>query len=217
MNLLMTCGYKHTLSSGLAPITAASTTDAGVSVGYIHDLNYEKHNDHHWYAMIATYQRERMAAEHLRQHGVLVYYPTRKDGTSFLPNTLFIYTDLLTAESFVRFSKADPHHLDYLHFMYDKTKVNEKGKNPPIVIPVNQMDNFIRLLSVGDDGTELLPKEDIRFREGDEVMVTGGNFKGIRGRIARVSGSTRVVVTLDGVCYVAAAYIAKRYISPITK
>ena len=100
--------------------------------------------------------------------------------------------------------------------MYDKTKVNGEGKNPPITIPVSQMDNFIRLLSVGDDDTSLLSRDEVHFRAGDEVEITGGDFKGIRGRIARVHGTTRVVVALEGVCYVATAYIAKRYINPLS-
>lgn len=218
MNLLMTSGCEYQAGIGLASFTTASNrANAGVSVGYVQDLTYEKHADYRWYAMIATYQRERKAAEHLLGHGVQVYLPMRKDGTSFIPNTLFIYTDLQTAESFVRYSKQSCRHLDYLHFMYDKTIVNEKGKNPPIIVPNSQMDNFIRLLSVGDDGTELLSKDNVRFRPGEEVIVTGGEFKGITGRIARVKGSTRVVVTLEGVCYAAAAYIAKRYLQPVNK
>lgn len=217
MNLLMTSGCEYQPCSGLTSFTTAGNAKAGVSVGRILSPEYEKHEGYQWYAMIATYHREHKAADHLLNNGVYVYLPTRKDGTSFIPNTLFIYTDFPTAESFVRYNKDSAGHLDYLHFMYDRTTVNSKGKNPPITVPDSQMDNFIRLMSIGDDDTGLLPRDDVRFREGDEVEVIGGEFKGIRGRIARVHGTTRVVVTLEGVCYAAAAYIAKRYIKPLSK
>lgn len=182
--------------------------------------------------MVATYDRARRAAEHLSQHGVLVFYPTKKEEifrrnssrcttpitkeTSFIPNTLFIYTDLQTAESFVRYNRSSKLHLDYLHFMYDKTSRDNEGNNPPLTIAKKQMDNFINLLSKDVDGTELVSNANIRFKNGDEVEITGGQFKGIKGRIARIKGTTRIVVTLTGVCYAATTYIPKEHIKLIT-
>lgn len=177
--------------------------------------------------MTATYDRARRAAEHLSQHGVLVFYPTKKHETfsrngskrvksiikekSFIPNTLFIYTDLHTAESFVRYNRSSTLHLDYLHFMYDKT-VNNGGKNPPLTIEKIQMDNFINFISKEIAGSELVSNDNIRFKSGDEIEIIGGEFKGIKGRVARIKGVTRVVVTLTGVCYAATTYIPKEYI-----
>lgn len=180
--------------------------------------------------MTATYDRARRAAEHLSQHGVLVFYPTKKHETfkrnasrriksivkekSFIPNTLFIYTDLQTAELFVRYNRSSTLHLDYLHFMYDKT-VNNGGKNPPLTIEKIQMDNFINFISKEVEGSELVSNENIKFKSGDEIEVIGGQFKGIKGRVARIKGVTRVVVTLTGVCFAATTYIPKEYIKLI--
>ena len=41
------------------------------------------------------------------------------------------------------------------------------------------------------------------------VIVTDGEFKNIRGRVARIAGQQRVVVELFEGCLVATAYIPK--------
>lgn len=39
------------------------------------------------------------------------------------------------------------------------------------------------------------------------VRVMDGEFAGVEGRVARVSGQQRVVVEVEGVCLIATAYI----------
>lgn len=219
--------------AGREPRITASDIATGVSVSRVTNTEYTANPEYQWYAMIATYDRARRAAEYLSQHGVLVFYPTKKQEiirrnkskrtstttkeTSFIPNTLFVYTDLQTAESFVRYNRSSKLHIDYLHFMYDKTLRDIKGNNPPLTIAKKQMDNFINLLSKDVEGTELVSNANIRFKSGDEVEITGGQFKGIKGRIARIKGTTRIVVALTGVCYAATTYIPKEYIKLIEK
>ncbi len=47
------------------------------------------------------------------------------------------------------------------------------------------------------------------FKQGDYVVVTEGDFKGIHGRVARIAGQQRVVVELFDGCLVATAYVPK--------
>lgn len=215
-------------SAGREPRITASGATAGVSVDYVKNTDYTVNPKYKWYAMIATYDRARRAADHISQHGVLVFYPTKKQETfkrkgskrirsvikekSFIPSTLFIYTDLQTAESFVRYNRSSILHLDFLHFMYDKTVDNGEGKNPPLVVEKKQMDNFINFISKEVEGSELVSNDNIRFKSGDEVEITGGQFKGVKGRVARIKGETRVVVTLTGVCFAATTYVPKEHI-----
>ena len=44
------------------------------------------------------------------------------------------------------------------------------------------------------------------------VRVTDGEFKGVEGRVARVSGQQRVVVEVEGVCLISTAYIPSAFI-----
>ena len=46
------------------------------------------------------------------------------------------------------------------------------------------------------------------------VVVTEGEFKGIRGRVARIAGQQRVVVELLEECFVATAYIPRNTMKP---
>lgn len=48
------------------------------------------------------------------------------------------------------------------------------------------------------------------------VRVTEGDFTGVEGRVARVSGQQRVVVEIEGLCIVTTAYIPSAFIEKIT-
>lgn len=49
--------------------------------------------------------------------------------------------------------------------------------------------------------------ENIKYKLGDEVVITEGEFKDIHGRVARIAGQKRVVVELFDGCLVATAYV----------
>lgn len=50
---------------------------------------------------------------------------------------------------------------------------------------------------------------------GDWVKIIKGDFEGIIGKVARVTGQQRIVVKLDGVCLVATAYVPSCFIEKI--
>ena len=54
-----------------------------------------------------------------------------------------------------------------------------------------------------------------RIQSGDKVKIVGGDFKGVEGTVARVSGQQRVVVEIQGLCLIATAYIPTAFIEPI--
>ena len=45
------------------------------------------------------------------------------------------------------------------------------------------------------------------LKGGDKVRVIDGEFKGVVGRVARVSGQQRVIIEIDNVGLLATAYI----------
>lgn len=47
------------------------------------------------------------------------------------------------------------------------------------------------------------------------VVITEGKFKGITGRLARVSQEQRVVINIEGVGMIATAYIPTAFIAPL--
>lgn len=104
-----------------------------------------------------------------------------------------------------------------LSFYYDHTSFREDapGKNPPLVISDAAMDNFIRLTSIHNPHIIPVTSENIKYKLGDEVVITEGEFKDIRGRVARIAGQQRVVVELFDGYLVATAYVPKNAIRKI--
>lgn len=69
------------------------------------------------------------------------------------------------------------------------------------------MDNFIRLISIHNPHIIPVTSENIKYKLGDEVVITKGEFKDIHGRVARIAGQQRVLVELFAGYLVATAYI----------
>lgn len=102
-----------------------------------------------------------------------------------------------------------------LSFYYDHTSFREDApeKNPPLTVSNSAMDNFIRLTSIKNPHIIPITSENIKYKLDDEVVITGGEFVGVHGRVARIAGQQRVVVELFDGCLVATAYIPKDMMS----
>ena len=106
-----------------------------------------------------------------------------------------------------------------LSYYHDHTLHCEKSptKNPPLIISDAAMDNFIRLTSIHNPHIIPVTSENIKYKLGDNVVITEGEFKDIRGRVTRIAGQQRVVVELFDGCLVATAYIPKEAMKPYFK
>ena len=50
------------------------------------------------------------------------------------------------------------------------------------------------------------------FKSGDSVRIIEGEFKGVEGRVARIAGQQRVVITLTQIGLISTAYIPTAFI-----
>lgn len=184
----------------------------GVSVRYVPDPRKQ------WFVLRVTYNRQDKAYEYIVNDHTEAYMPLHYtlrecDGRKkrvlepLLPNLLFVYATPQRVESYV---KCTPQ-LSFVNYYYDHFHT-ENGKNLPLTIPYDVMMNFIRVSSVGNEHVRVVEEAHCHFKSGDSVRVTKGEFEGVRGRVARVSGQQRVVVSLDGLCLVATAYIPSDFI-----
>ena len=55
------------------------------------------------------------------------------------------------------------------------------------------------------------------FKGGAQVRVIDGEFKGVVGRVARVSGQQRVIIEIDNVGLLATAYIPSACLETINE
>ena len=209
-------GKQSPPCTGLTPCVSSMTSCDGVSVGYAPDPSKK------WYVMRATYHREKKAYDYilskrnspdgnridaecylpLRHVAKIVKGKRRFKIEPFLPNFLFVYATLETISQIL--NNDD---LNFLNPYYDHFKQDEAGKNPPLTIPYAAMMNFIKVTSVDIDKVKVVSEDQCHFKSGDLVKVTGGEFKGVVGRVARLGGQQRVVVEVKGVCLVSTAYV----------
>lgn len=85
----------------------------------------------------------------------------------------------------------------------------------PASIPDREMNIFILVTSSGEHGVEYLGADAEQYHTGQLVEVTDGVFKGAVGRIKRIRGNHRLIVSINGVCAVATSYIPRSFLHPI--
>ena len=172
-----------------------------------------------WYVLRVSYGRAEKANELLKAKGIETHLPLHttykevngkriKQRLPLLPNILFAKTTLSVLEQFL---KSSPD-LNFITFYYDHFNKKSDGKNPPLVVPKESMDNFIKLTSIDDEHILLIDKVNGTYKQGDYVRIIDGPFKGIEGRVTKITGQKRVIVELPGLCSVATAYIPKVFL-----
>ena len=189
----------------------------GVSVENVLDANKQ------WFVLRVSYGRIIKAKAFIEAKGLECYVPLRYKEVRKHGKKRIITEPLLSSSLFVY---ATAEQVDYLlqdkdikafenrallSYYYDHTShcENAPTKNPPLIIADIAMDNFIRLTSIHNPHIIPVTSENIKYKLGDEVVITEGEFKDIRGRVTRIAGQQRVVVELFDGCLVATAYIPK--------
>ena len=194
-----------------------SKNKGGVSVENVPSGNKQ------WFVLRVSYGRIIKAKALVEAKGLECYIPLRykeirKQGKKriitepLLPSFLFVHASAEQVDSLLQDKSIKPlENIALLSYYYDHTShcENSPTKNPPLVISDAAMDNFIRLTSIHNPHIIPVTSENIKYKLGDEVMITEGDFKDIHGRVARIAGQQRVVVELFEGYLVATAYIPK--------
>ena len=211
-------------SAGLTSRTPSTSEDTrnGVSV---ENVPFE---DKQWFVLRVSYGRIIKAkafveAKELECYVPLRYKEIRKQGKKriitepLLPSFLFVHASAEQVDSLLQDKSIKPlENIALLSYYYNHTSHCEKSptKNPPLVISDSAMDNFMRLTSIHNPHIIPVTSENIKYKLGDEVVITEGDFKDIRGRVARIAGQQRVLVELFDGYLVATAYVPKNAMKP---
>lgn len=175
----------------------------------------------HWYALRATYGREKKAYDYIINSGGTAFYPTRTtvkiiDGKhktieeSYLPNILFAYG---TEEDLKRFARnKEDEKISFLRFYCRHIHVGNKTIIEPLIVPDDQIESF-RIVCQADADNIVVSTEKVeKFQKGQVVRIIDGKFKGVVGRVARYQGQQRVGIVIDGLLTIATAYVPTAFL-----
>lgn len=173
----------------------------------------------HWYALRATYGREKKAYDYLVSKNVEAYYPTITtvkviDGKrksveeSRLPNIFFARGTEEEIKSFV----YDNVNLPHLRFYYRHFREGTRMTKEPLVIPDYQIDSLKIICAAEATDIILVPSDIHKFKTGQTVRIIDGIFKGVVGKVARYHGQQRVAVIIDGLLTIASAYVPSAFL-----
>jgi len=199
-------------------IPEARSSKKGVSVRYVPTPTMS------WFVFRASYGREDKAFEYMVEDGTFVYIAKRyvrrtvngkqkKVLETLIPNLLFVYT---TAEKAEKYIKNTPS-LSYLTYYYNHFEQDEDQKNPPLTVSRKEMENFIIATCNNNEHLKFVDESQCHFKGGEIVKVVDGLFKGVEGKVARVSGQQRVIVSLSQVGLVSTAYIPTAFLTIISE
>ncbi|MDR0893873.1 MAG: UpxY family transcription antiterminator [Prevotellaceae bacterium] len=153
-----------------------------------------------WFVMNA-YKSENKAEEALKSKGLQYFIPKcyavrvyhgvkSKRLVPAIPNLVFVQA---SKREIIDFKKV----YGFLQFvMWVKSTGMEH-----LVVPDEQMENFIKIASRHEETTIYHKPGDIDIQKGTRICIHGGQFDGVKGVFMRVRGkrSRRVVIMLEGV------------------
>lgn len=194
----------------------------GVSVESVPSRNKQ------WFVLRVSYGHIIKAKALVEANGLECYVPlrykeVRKKGKKriitepLLPSFLFIHASAEQVDSILQDKNIKAfENRALLSYYYDHTShcENAPTKNPSIIIAYTAMNIYIRLTSIHNPHIIPVTSVNIKYKLGDEVVITEGVFKDIHGRVKRIAGQQRVVVELFDGCLVATAYIPRNAIKP---
>jgi transcription antitermination factor NusG len=91
----------------------------------------------------------------------------------------------------------------------------DMGDKKIIVVPENQMQNFIAVAGNDKEQVIYLSNEDVNLKKGVKVRIIGGIFAGVEGVFMRINGDKRLVVSIPNLFSVATAYIPSQFVQEI--
>ena len=203
-------------SAGLTSCTPSiSKNKGGVSVENVPAGNKQ------WFVLRVSYGRIDKAKTFVEAKGLECYVPlqykeVRKQGKKriipipLLPSFIFVYATAEQVETLLHDNKVvanESRALLSYYFNHTIHRQDNPDRNPPLIIRDEAMNNFIRLTSIKNPHIIHVTSNNIQFKLGDMVVVTEGEFKGVHGRVARITGQQRVIVELFDECLVATAYV----------
>ena len=194
----------------------AKSSKTGESVRYVYDTNKN------WYVFRATRGRECKASDFLVEHGTYTYIAQKyvekyvrgkkkRFLQTLIPNLVFAYTTEEKAEEYVNHTPD----LSYLSYYYNHFEEDDGKKNPPLTISFKEMERYIKATCNKNKHLLFVETSQVHYKTGENVKVVEGPFAGVEGKVARISGQQRVVISLSKIGLISTAYIPTAFIQSL--
>ena len=172
-----------------------------------------------WYVLRVTYQRELSTKEYLDKLNIENFVPVRvvrrrnSKGQFFRACEVAVHNYIFIRSTREVIDELKTYKLPMLRYVMHP----QNGENQIMIVPEEQMRNFIAVAGNEDEQVLFMSPEEVALSKGDKVRIMGGVFEGVEGQLMRVKNSRgkRVVVKIDGITAVATASIPSALVEKI--
>ncbi len=141
-----------------------------------------------WYAMKTIYKKELKAKEYLDSHGIENFIPMRQEIENKRGRKSVILKPAVHNLIFVKVNLAQLNDIKIsLRYLHNQL-MTEDNISYPIIVPTQQMDQFIDALTHHLEDIIYVDLSTTRLEKGTPVRITDGKFKGYEGELEKVKG-----------------------------
>lgn len=182
-------------------------------------------HDLHWFPMRVAYGHVRKACLDLDKAGIEFFYPVNERVETHAENYKVVTTPLIENMLFVRSTKealTDIKHSDtyarYLRFITfiphcdirrDMTPMEKSAVSRIVTIPDNDMNIFIKFVSVNLDRVTLIPFSETFNHIGRKIRILHGPLAGTVCTLRRIKKNKHVHVDVGGLMTAQLEYLPK--------
>ena len=168
-------------------------------------------DEQNWFAFRVYGGHAALLLREIGEMGLESFVPMRVVERNVFGRKVVCKRPLIASLVFVRGSRADVERL-HKNPLNGASVYRLPGESGAAVIADSEMALFRRVTEIGADNIEVV---DISLAQGDRVRVTGGQFEGCEGYIARIKGAKRLIVAIEGVTAVATTYVPKEFLERV--
>ena len=149
-----------------------------------------------WFAAYVRSCQERKTADFLSRMGIEYYLPLQKETRKWSDRVKTVEKLVLPGLIFIRTTRTRR-----VEILSETTLIcrymTQGGSYNPVIIPDNQIEDFIFVLENGQD--KVTVSKEI-FSAGDAVEIISGSLKGLKAQFVDISGQQYAAVRIDNLC-----------------
>jgi transcription antitermination factor NusG len=145
---------------------------------------------YHWHVVYVKSRTEKKAEAELQQKNIETYLPLQRKLRQWSDRKKWVEMPLISGYLFVYISRKE--YDAVLQSNYIVSYVRFEGK--AAIIPEKQIEYLKIILKQSEIDIEVLPE---KFEPGQTIEVISGPFIGVKGKLVKIKGSSKVAIVLE--------------------